>query len=76
MSRKIMSPGWIMRSEKVCECGRPRGPDTEFTHSTRSEPMRNSRSLAIATSSFSLVPGPDGAGDVDIGRVDHGRRPS
>ena len=52
-----MSPGWIMRSEKVCECGRPRRPETEFTHSTRSAPMRNRRSLAMATSSFSLVPG-------------------
>ena len=57
MSRNTMSPGWMMRSEKVCECGRPRGPETELTHSTRSEPMRNRRSLAIATSSFSRVPG-------------------
>ncbi len=39
MSRKIMSPGWMMRSEKVCECGAPRGPATEFTHSTRSDPI-------------------------------------
>ena len=25
-----MSPGWMMRSEKVCECGVPRGPATEL----------------------------------------------
>ena len=34
-----------------------RGPATEFTHSTRSEPMRNSRSCVIATSLFSRAPG-------------------
>jgi hypothetical protein len=37
-----MSPGWMMRSEKVWECGVPRGPATELTHSTRSDPRRKS----------------------------------
>ena len=66
-----MSPGWMMRSEKVCECGRPRWPDTELTHSTRSEPKPEQPVVGDGDQFVLAGAGTDGAGDVDVSGVDH-----
>ena len=66
-----MSPGWMMRSENVCECGRPRWPDTELTHSTRSEPKPEQPVVGDGDELVFARARADGAGDVDVGGVDH-----
>ena len=72
MSRNTMSPGWIMRSEKVCECGRPRGPETELTHSTRSGAHAEQPVVGDGDQLVLARARADRPGDVDVGRVDHG----
>ena len=67
-----MSPGWIIRSEKVCECGRPRRAGNGI-HAFDALGAHAEQAVIGDRDQFVFARSrPDSPGDVDIGRVDHG----